>query len=127
MTARSALLALVVAVASLATGCGNDCQSTCQRLYGDEPNCNIERPGKTKEELLRDCEDHCKEALRTPGEVGNYNPTERTPQSETVNLDNDKQAALWMDCIEETACTYLDPNPRSENDNQEGGYCAPVW
>lgn len=127
MAVRTALFALITATSTLLAGCGNDCQSTCQRLYGDEPNCAIKRPNKDQEELTRDCEDYCKTALRTPGEVDGYDPTQRTPKSETPVLENDKQAAVWMDCVEETACTYLDPNPRSEDDDQEGGYCAPVW
>ena len=127
MAVRPALLALVVITSSVMTGCGNDCQSTCQRLYGDEPNCSIKRPGKNRDELIQFCEDECKQALRTPGDVGNYTPSKRTPRDETPLLENDKQAALWMDCVEETDCTYLDPNPRGENDDKEGGYCAPVW
>jgi len=60
--------------------------------------------------------DECESALKIPGEVGNYTPNEYTPASEPVTLENDHQAAVWMDCVAETSCEFLD-----------GGYCAPVW
>ena len=117
-----ALLSLAV----MASGCGPDCQSTCQKLYGTKPNCGdpdpktgfngLVRYGNTREELLRQCEDECESALDNPGDVGNYKPKEYSAVSEAVELETDKQAALWMDCIAETSCKLLDE-----------GYCAPVW
>jgi hypothetical protein len=115
MTKRLAFIAL--ALAPLAAGCGPDCQSTCQKIYGDKPNCGIRSGGDTKDELLTQCEDQCKQALEHPGPVGSsYKPEERNPSHESVELKTDKQAALWMDCVAEHACELLDD-----------GYCAPIF
>ncbi|MFT4975080.1 MAG: hypothetical protein ACI8S6_000967 [Myxococcota bacterium] len=99
-----------------AAGCDNpDCQSTCNKLYQSE-ECSIASPGSTQTELLTTCLDSCNLALDTPGEVGDYTPGEYTPSSVSVELENDKQAAIWMDCVSEFSCELLDD-----------GYCAPVW
>ena len=114
---RSTISILSVAFLSVATGgCGGPtCQSTCNRLYqADE--CDIQSPGSTRTELLNRCAQECEDALEHPGELNDYSPDEFTPASVSITLDNDKQAAVWMDCVAETACDYLD-----------GGYCAPVW
>lgn len=98
--------------------CGPDCQSTCNSLYL-EPGaggCGIERPGTTLDDRITRCMDECEYALDRPGDAGDYNPNEQTPRSETIELENDEMAALWMDCIEETAC-----------ENLESNYCAPIW
>lgn len=100
---------------ALLSGCGPDCQSTCNRLY-NESECNIQSPGATREELLGRCNTECGNALDVPGEVGDYNPNEYTPSNENIELENDKRAAVWMDCVAATSCEFL-------ND----GYCAPVW
>lgn len=99
----------------LLTACGPNCQSTCNRLY-QESECNIQSPGATRDDLVLECNTQCENALEVPGEVGDYNPKEYTPNSVSVELENDKQAAVWMDCIAEQSCELL-------ND----GFCAPVW
>jgi hypothetical protein len=109
------LSAVLVGLSTVAVGCGPDCQSSCSRLYQSE-QCNIQSPGSDQSELLRTCEDACEYALGRSGEVGDYNPTEYTPASVSVTLQNDKQAAVWMDCVADTSCEFL-----------ESGYCAPVW
>jgi hypothetical protein len=118
MNKRIMLIAL--ALAPLAAGCGNDCQSTCQRIYGDKPNCQINSAGTSPDErevLVTQCEDHCKQALEKPGPVrSSFKPNERTPKKSSVELTTDKEAALWMDCVEATACDLL-----------EDGYCAPIF
>ena len=101
------------------TACGDpnpDCQTTCDRLYGDSPGCSITRPNTTQGESIGNCLEYCDKALEKPGEQGNYQPNIRLPNSETPELTNDEQAAAWMDCIEETACENLKEN-----------YCAPIW
>jgi len=109
------LIAGLCLLAIGAAGCGPDCQSTCNILYQSE-ECGIASPGSTQSELLSTCLDACENALEIPGELGRYDPNERTPSSQNVELKNDKQAAVWMDCVVETAC-----------ENIEEGYCAPVW
>ncbi len=95
--------------------CGPDCQSTCNKLY-QTYECGIERPGTTLNERVDRCMDECNLALRKPGKLGDYNPNEETPRSEDINLENDQQAAAWMDCVKNTACENLERN-----------FCAPVW
>jgi hypothetical protein len=110
------LVALVAAAVPI-SGCGPTCQSTCNRLYQEaEPSCNIQSVASDRTELLTRCNESCEDALDTPGEIGDYTPHEYTPSSKNIDLENDKQAALWMDCVAETSCEHL-------ND----GYCAPVW
>lgn len=109
LTAAGLLTAVVTT-----TGCGPDCYSTCGKLYQEE--CNFESPGQTQSELLDTCVETCQAALNTPGEVGDYNPYEKQPGDAAITIENDRQAALWMDCIAESACEKLDE-----------GYCAPIW
>lgn len=118
MPRKSFLIALTGLVALLASGCGPNCQSTCSRLYGNGTDeCQITRPGyQTSEQLSNTCMDACEEALTKSGEVGDYDPNARHGSTTGVVLENEKQAAVWMDCIVETDCDFL-----------ESGYCAPVW
>jgi hypothetical protein len=99
----------------LATACGPNCQSTCNRLY-QENECNIQSAGASRSELVKICNDECEAALDTPGELGDYDPHVYTPKSVTTSLENDQQAAAWMDCIDVKSCELL-----------ADGYCAPVW
>ncbi len=100
-----------------ASACGPNCQSTCNRLYTTADNgCGIERPGVDQSELISTCMDECEDALKLAGDLDGYDPFERTGSSTSVQIENEKQAALWMDCIAETSCEYL-----------ESGYCAPIW
>ncbi len=131
MSARSSLvLCLTASVSLFIAGCGNDCQSTCNRLYGNKPNCGqssgekgtesyfpgLVTFGQEPEEKKRQCMNECEGAMEKPGEVGDYRPNEYTPSDVPVSLENDRQAALWMDCVADTSC-----------ENLASGYCAPVW
>ena len=95
--------------------CNPTCQSVCNKIY-NEQYCGIVRPGKESDELISDCISYCEEALTEPGDLGNYDPYERVSSSSSVTLDNEQQAALWMDCVSEQSCTRLGQ-----------GYCAPIW
>jgi hypothetical protein len=95
--------------------CNPTCQSVCNKVYSEQ-YCGIVRPGKDQDELISDCIGYCEEALSEPGELGTYDPYERVSSSTSVNLDNERQAALWMDCVSEQSCTRLGQ-----------GYCAPIW
>lgn len=115
---------MLVLLSSL-LACGPNCQSTCQRLYGESTqrvygeqitDCGIDRAGRDASELVDTCMDECQAALEVPGEVGPYEPYERTGSSESVDIENERQAAVWMECIAETSCDRL-----------REGYCAPVW
>lgn len=102
------------AAGTLLQGCGPTCQSTCQRLYA--PNeCNVPIPGVPDwTDSYKDCVDMCKPALGIPGELGDYDPDEQRSGSATVSIDNERQAAAWMDCVAETDCERINE-----------GYCEP--
>jgi hypothetical protein len=133
MPIRSTILHSALAAITLwTTGCGTDCQSTCTKLYGGAPNCGdpngadpeaegyiegVIGAGQDEEEMTRQCMSECEGALSKPGDAGDYKPNEFLKQTETVSLENDEMAALWMDCVEEQSCENL----ASRN------YCAPVW
>ena len=58
---------------------------------------------------------YCEDALSKP-EAGNYDPNQKLPPSEKPTLETDQQAALWMECVDQTSCENLEKN-----------YCAPIW
>lgn len=98
------------------TGCGPSCQSTCQTLFGEAPDyCALAVPGKPLDESRKACVQECEQALAQAGDVGDYNPFEQNMTGATVRLQNEKQAALWMDCVDQHSCQDL-----SE------GFCAPT-
>lgn len=122
---RPTTLLLVFSAALLAMACGpdagrRDCYGSCERLFGDAATeCNIKVPGKEgesgRQEMISACVTHCDHAMRRNGEVGVYSPNERASADDHIALENEKQAALWMDCVAETSCKNLDTN-----------FCAPV-
>lgn len=116
MRARSILMTVTAFVGlTLAPGCGQDCQSTCNKLF-QEGECNLQRPGQSRDDLLRACNNACDDALKTPGEIREeYTPSQYTPSDQSVRFQNDQEAALWMDCVEAQACEKLDD-----------GYCSPT-
>ena len=97
--------------ASLSTGCGPDCQSTCTKMFSQN-ECDIQRAGAEREELLDICEERCETALAKPGPADpDYNPADKMPPSQTTDqstIETDVEAAMWMDCVEETACELID-------------------
>ncbi|MBW1877696.1 MAG: hypothetical protein JRJ84_04970 [Deltaproteobacteria bacterium] len=100
----------------LSSGCGPNCQSTCQQIFDEtQPNCGIRIPGRDSDESISDCISACEGALQYPGDVGDYNPFEPNVTGSSVNLDNEKQAAIWMECVEQTACEDI-----------ADGFCAPI-
>jgi hypothetical protein len=116
---RPIALALAGAAALALTGCGPNCQTTCNRLYsttGESCGDILQRPGTSSSSLINTCLEACNDALATPGEVGGYNPNERTTLKPEFLLTNDKRAALWMDCVAGTSCEAMN-----------NGYCEPIW
>jgi len=116
---RSVLPLLLAPLALLVSGCGPDCQSSCDKLFGDAPDqCDLASglPGVDPQNLRADCLSHCNGAMARNGEVSeDFNPDERSSGADEVTLDNEKEAALWMDCVADSSC---------ENLNE--GYCAPT-
>jgi len=111
----AALFLLLAACEDKSDALYHDCDDTCERIYL-ESECNIQRPGRTQDELIELCTGECEEAAKTEGELGDYTPREYTPASEAVTLETDAQAEAWMDCVEETSCELL-----------TDGYCAPIY
>ncbi len=115
---------LVAGLGVLGAGCGPTCQSTCNLLYSDSAvvgmqqleGCQIQRPGKSQEELISYCMDQCESALERSGDLDGYDPTVRSSSTSSVQLENEAQAAVWMECVVGESCERL-----------EEGYCAPVW
>lgn len=108
------LTAMILVPLALWSGCGPDCQSTCHTLY-DDGQCNIPTPGRDMEDAFSDCVNECEYALSRTGEMGDYNPDKQNTSGTSPVLENEVQAAAWMDCIEETSCEVIDE-----------GYCAPT-
>jgi hypothetical protein len=112
--AHSVLLVASVVLTGLA-GCGDDtrsCQNACGRAFGSD-RCNVQVPGQGQSELINDCIDECEAALRQTGELGNYDPDDRSSVSTQdgdfgFTLQNERQAAVWMDCVLERTCESLD-------------------
>ena len=107
------------------SGCGNDCQSTCTKLYGSAPNCGepnetlgtkgLNAYGESRTQKERQCMTACEKGLSVPGEVGDYDPEDLNTPAD-VELETDRQVAVWMDCVDVNNCMNL-----------EAGYCRPVW
>lgn len=115
-----ALVALGVSLVGL-VACGPNCQNTCDQVYNA---CSIDKPGQTKSELLGSCNDECNSALQNSGDLGEYDPFARRSSSQSITLENEAQAAAWMDCVWFYApdatpeqCADLDPS---------AGFCAPI-
>ena len=114
------IVACIVASSVLLAACGPNCQSTCKHVF-DPSECGIHPPGVETAEQIRDCAHACENALNKAGNLDSYDPD--TPDySGEVELENEKQAAAWMDCVWETT-----PDATAEQcENLEIGYCAPI-
>lgn len=113
----SRLLPALLGLAALGlAGCDKNCQNTCSRIY-DASECGVVIPGVTTEALKRDCEAECETALKQAGEMGDYNPYNLRNPMENPVLENERQAAAWMDCVWDAECPELDP---------ASGICAPI-
>lgn len=97
-----------MAAGLLLGGCERNCQESCAKIY-DASECGIQPGAQSSAELQRDCVDTCTAALQKTGPMGDYDPnTPRDPQ-DPKTIDNEKQAAAWMDCVAARSCEDLDP------------------
>ena len=110
---------VLVVLALLQTGCGGiltPCPGACSTLYS-EGECNIQSPGRSQDELMDLCLEQCNAGWSVAkGEAGDYDPTQPTPSSEVVTLENRAMVKLWEDCVDSTSC-----------DEMADDICAPVW
>lgn len=106
---RLALFALLLPAALAGCGKPTSCQSACQLAFL-ESECSLRVPGRNQDELVRECTRECNRALRTTGELGGYDPNNpnSVDRSRSFELQNEKQAAVWIDCVMETSCFDLD-------------------
>ena len=117
---RSLPLVLLATVVVSLSACGPDCQTSCEKLYSQGGECKFTSPGDpTGEKSFAVCLDACEEAMAIPGSAGDYNPNEKTPSSQSITLENDQQAAMWMDCVQEKSCELIKTTG--------GRFCAPIW
>lgn len=107
----------VGSVVALGTGCGENCQSTCGRIY-DQSECGISVSGVPSKTLRDSCTVDCENALDNAGEMGSYNPYNRANPVDPPALENERQAAEWMDCVWSSDCADIDP--------AQGGMCSPI-
>ena len=111
------IVAVLIACASQMTACGPDCQTTCNKLY-QSYECGITRPGGFDVgDLTNRCMTECNSAMSKPGKIGDYNPLGDYSNQEVPSLDNDQQAAAWMDCVANASCPLLESYKT----------CAPIW
>lgn len=120
----SVLTALGLAVIALTgTGCGPNCYTACGKLYQEE--CNITAPGQSQSELLDECVDTCQDALTTPGDLDGYNPFEPTSSSSAIEITNDRQAAVWMDCVDQSSCQKIQGDLDGDGETDTQKMCLP--
>ena len=117
---RAIALVFFGCVIGTVSACGPDCQSTCEKLYSKGGECKFTSPGdETGEENFNRCLEECQSAIAVPGAAGDYSPEEKTPSSQSIKLENDQQAAMWMDCVAEKSCELIKTSG--------GRFCAPIW
>ncbi len=104
-----------VALLLAGAGCDKNCQNTCYRIY-DPGECGIQVSGLSEQELKDTCVFNCTQALKEAGDMGTYDPYAPSP-NENPSLDNEKQAAAWMDCVWQAECSQLEV---------VGGICKPI-
>ncbi len=126
-----AVLLLSLASIGLA-GCGErTCQSTCQKVYSTS-ECNVAIEGEPAQESVENCVARCEDALQIAGDIcveknGReecYDPNKTYPASDPPELENEKWAAAWMDCVWELAPT--DGFSKGCERLQLGTQCAPT-
>jgi|GEM_PF-1477368 len=110
-------------VALTATGCGPNCYSACSKLYQEE--CHISAAGQTENDLMTECVQTCQDALTTPGEVGSYDPDQPQASTNAITIDNDRQAALWMDCVDQASCENIEGDSNGDGQTDGPKMCLP--
>lgn len=121
---RAAAALTVLTLLPLLQACGENCQSTCRHVY-DEAECGVVVPGVGPDELIRECVNECENAMKKVGQAS-YDPTTTPSAADNIVLQNETEAANWIDCVWSLApepgysegCKNIDPAER--------GVCAPI-
>ena len=74
---------------------------------------------------IRNCVNSCEEALSKTGDIGEYDPYSPYLGGEQPVLENEKHAALWMECVW-NAAPEDGFNEGCQSLSQEEGFCAPI-
>lgn len=106
---------LLLALTALTTACSPTCQTTCQRFY-DETECAAGPAGIPNDDAINSCLTICQDALQVTGEpvtTGDrrFDPQIISPGNISSTLENEQEAAAWMDCVASFAddeCYLLD-------------------
>lgn len=113
------LFLVLVAFGAGLSGCATDCQSSCEKIWA-ENECATPDPAifddETRDARIAECVQHCEGAMLKHGEPGSYDPNLAVSQSASPCLDNQRQAAMWMACVDQAACENLEKN-----------VCAPIF
>ena len=121
---QKGLITVMVAAVAVLQGCGETCTTTCNHVYA-ESECGVIKQGSTPADLIKTCTEECENALLHAGDMGDYEPYEHHFIDDGLTLDNETQAAAWIDCVWDTA-----PEPGHQNTcdnlNPASGICAPI-
>ena len=114
-------LLLLAGLGATLIGCATDCQTSCEKIWAEtECGKTVQDPNvyddATREARIAECTTLCRSAMLKHGEAGSYEPNLAVSQSASPCLDNDRQAAMWMDCVEQASCETLAKN-----------VCAPIY
>jgi hypothetical protein len=116
--------ASLILASAAAIGCGYNCQDTCNHVYA-QSECNVST-GQIEESLkIDECIEVCQDALQRNGELDGYDPYSPYKGGTQPVIENEKQAAYWMECVWDNApepgpqagCSLLEPTE---------GFCAPI-
>lgn len=122
------ILLVLVPLGAALTGCATDCQTACEKIWAENEcgGTSADEEGRvidpavyddaSRESRIRECMQHCEGAMLKHGEPGSYEPSLVASQSATICLANDRQAAMWMECVDQADCASLAKN-----------LCAPIY
>ena len=121
---RAVAAVALISLLPVLQACGENCQSTCRHVY-DASECGIVVPGVGPDELIKECVSECEEAMKHVGQAS-YDPTITPAAADNIVLENEAEAAAWIDCVWSLApepgysegCLNIDPSER--------GVCAPI-
>jgi hypothetical protein len=99
-------IAVLAAVTLGAAGCEKSCQNTCRRIF-DATECAVTIAGQTEEDLEQDCTSECEDALQNAGPMGVYDPYQGNTAQQPDELENERMAAAWMECVWAVECADL--------------------
>jgi hypothetical protein len=109
---------LLAAFSMFAMGCNPTCPDTCRRFY-DETQCNAAPDGFSADDAIATCTKICQDALQVTGpdvDIDSskgraFDPSRIAPLNESITLENERDAAAWMDCVasfSDDECSLLD-------------------